>query len=148
VVQKSARAADDFDAAVEKTEEALIAFVQGDSGPIKEMFSTRDDVILANPLGPPYRGRQAVEEGTDRAVAFFRDGTCEFEDVARYATGDLGYLFHIERAQLRVGDDHDLRRVTLRVTMVYRREDDGWKIVHRQADPIMNPRPVESIFEP
>ncbi len=143
----SAGAVDDFDAAVEKTEEALIAFVQGDSEPMKAMFSTRDDVVLANPLGPPYRGRVAVEEGTDRAVAFFRDGTCEFEDLARYATTDLGYLFHIERAELKVGDDEELKRVTLRVTMVYRREDEGWKIVHRQADPIMSPRPVESIFE-
>jgi hypothetical protein len=31
--------------------------------------------------------------------------------------------------------------------MIYRREDDGWKIVLRQADPIMAPRPIDSIIE-
>jgi ketosteroid isomerase-like protein len=41
----------------------------------------------------------------------------------------------------------EVRRITLRVTMIYRREDDGWRIVHRQADPIMTPRPIDSILE-
>ncbi len=136
-----------FDDAVAKTREALIAFVQGNSAGMKELYSAGDDVVLANPFGPPWRGRSAVEQGLDRAVAFFKGGTCEFEDVARHATDDLGYVFHIERAQVNLGDGDDLNRITLRVTMIYRREDDGWKIVHRQADPIMTPRPIESVLE-
>ncbi len=137
----------DFEAAVAQTERALLSFVQGDPEPMKSMFSMSDDVVLANPLGPPNRGRRAVEEGTERAAAFVREGTCVFEEISRYATDDLGYLFHIERAQFKVGDDDDLKRTSLRVTMIYRREQEGWKIVHRQADPIMSPRPIESIFE-
>jgi ketosteroid isomerase-like protein len=138
--------ATDFAAVVEQTEQALVAFVQGDSSGMKSLFSRSDDVVLANPLGPPARGRSAVEEATDRAVASFR-GTCEFEVLARYATSDLGFVFHIERVEAKVGESDEPRRITLRVTMIYRREDDGWKIVHRQADPIMTPRPIESIFE-
>lgn len=114
---------------------------------MKALFSRSDDVVLANPLGPPVRGRSAVEEATDRAVAFLRDGTIEFEEMARYATSDLGYLFHIERVNAKLGESEELRPVTLRVTMIYRREDDGWKIVHRQADPIMTPRPIHSIID-
>jgi hypothetical protein len=30
------------------------------------------------------------------------------------------------------------------VTTIFRSEDDGWRIVHRHADPITTPRPVES----
>ena len=137
----------EFDAVVEKTELALAAFVQGDTTPMKSLFSRRDDVVLANPLGPPVRGPKAVDEAGDRAASFLRGGTIEFEDIARYATSDLGYLFHIERTKVKVGESDELRAITLRVTMIYRREDDGWKIVHRQADPIMTPRPIESIFE-
>jgi ketosteroid isomerase-like protein len=67
--------------------------------------------------------------------------------MGRYATPDLGYVFHIERVEAMVGESDELRRITLRVTLIYRREDDGWKIVHRQADPIMTPRLIDSIIE-
>jgi ketosteroid isomerase-like protein len=137
----------DFDAVVAQTEQALVAFVQGDSSGMKSLMSRSDDVVLANPLGPPVRGSSAVDEATDRAVAFIRGGTIQFEDMARYATSDLGYVFHIERVEAKVGESDEPRRFALRVTMVYRREDDGWKIVHRHADPIMTPRPIDSIFE-
>jgi ketosteroid isomerase-like protein len=136
----------DFDAVVDETEQALVRFVQGDTSRIKSLLSRSDDVVLANPLGPPSRGPRAVDEATDRAAAFFRDGTIEFEDMARCATG-LGYVFHIERIAVKVAESVEPRRIALRVTMVYRHEDDGWKIVLRQADPIMTPRPIDSIIE-
>lgn len=47
-----------------------------------------------------------------------RDGTSEFEELARGATSDMGYVFHIERVVAEVGDSDDLRRITLRVTMI------------------------------
>ena len=137
----------DFDAVVEQTNQAIRAFVQGDSSDIKSLFSHGDDVVLANPLGPPSRGRREFEEGTDRAVALLREGTIEFEELARHSTSDFGYVFHIERVEAKVGESDEPRRITLRVTMIYRREDDGWKIVLRQADPIMTPRPLDSIFD-
>lgn len=137
----------DFDTVVEQTRQALIAIVQGDSSGMKSLFSHSDDVVLANPLGPPSRGRSEVEETTDRAVSHLRGGTCEFEEIARHATADLGYVFHIERALAKIGESNEPSRITLRVTMIYRREDDGWKIVLRQADPIMTPRPIDSITE-
>jgi ketosteroid isomerase-like protein len=141
------RSATDFDAVVEQTNQALIAFVQGDSSGMNSLFSRGDDVVLANPLGPPLRGGSAVAEAGERIAPNFRDGTCEFEEMASHATSDFGYVFHIERVVAKVGDSDDLRRITLRVTMIYRREDDGWKIVLRQADPIMTPRPIDSIIE-
>lgn len=92
-------------------------------------------------------GPNAVDEAGARAAAFLREGTIEFEEMARHASSDLGYVFHIERVTAKVGDSEEPRSFALRVTMIYRREDNGWKIVHRQADPIMTPRPIESIFE-
>lgn len=97
----------DFDTVVEQTRQALVAFVQGDSSGMKSLFSSSDDVVLANPLGPPTRGRNGLEEIADRAVSHFRDGTCEFEETARHATADLGYVFHIERTVAKVGESNE-----------------------------------------
>jgi ketosteroid isomerase-like protein len=143
----NAAQADDFDAVVEQTRQALIAFVQGDSSGMNSLFSRGDDVVLANPLGPPLRGGSAIAEAGERIAPNFRDGTCEFEELARHATSDFGYVFHIERSESKIGENAEPSRITLRVTMIYRREDDGWKIVLRQADPIMTPQPIDSIID-
>ena len=73
------RSENDFDAVVEQTNQALIAFVQGDSSPITSLYSRGDDAVLANPLGPPLRGGSAIVEESERTANNFRDGTIEFE---------------------------------------------------------------------
>ena len=48
--------ADDLDQVIERTHLALGEIVDGDPEPLKEMYSHRRDVSLANPFGPPVRG--------------------------------------------------------------------------------------------
>ena len=79
----------DFDSAVESYQQALDAFLKGDAGPVSEHFSRRDDVTLANPLGPPRVGRADVETAIRQASAHFEDGFMRFEEISRYATDDL-----------------------------------------------------------
>ncbi|MBT2522623.1 hypothetical protein [Arthrobacter sp. ISL-28] len=45
-----------IDLIVEQYHRALDEVVKGDPAPKKELISRRDDVSLANPLGPPVRG--------------------------------------------------------------------------------------------
>ena len=144
---RDAAASGDFDLAVQQTHLALDAFVRGDPGPILSIFSERDDVVLANPFGPPRRGRIEVERATEQAAALFRDGTCRYEEISRYVTPDLGYIHELERAEAKTGGNEEFSTVSLRVTMIYRREGDTWKIVHRHADPITAPRSLDSIID-
>ena len=59
-------------ASIEQDHRALDAIVRGDQGPKKAVFSHRDDVTLANPLGPPARGWNQVEEALERAASQLR----------------------------------------------------------------------------
>jgi ketosteroid isomerase-like protein len=57
-----------------------------------------------------------------------------FELVAAGVSGDLAYVVGYERGAAAVGGG-PVEPVDLRVTQVYRREDDEWKLVHRHGDP-------------
>jgi len=45
-------AADDVDQLIERYQRGLDEFMKGNPEPVKELFSHREDVTLANPLGP------------------------------------------------------------------------------------------------
>ena len=71
-----------------------------------------------------------------------------FETVTKYVTPELAYVVWIERPKAKVGGSEEITPFALRVTMVFRPEEDGeWKIVHRHADPITTPQPAESVIQ-
>ena len=119
------------------------AFVAGDPVPQKKLWSRRDDVTLANPLGPPVRGWSEVEAALDRAVSGIRDGEPgRYDTISEYATADLAYNVGMQHTRAKFGNEDEIRSISLRVTTIFRREHDGWRIVHRHADPISEPRPA------
>lgn len=137
----------DLDEVIDRFHVALDAFFKGDPEPMKAMYSHRDDVSLANPFGPPALGWRQVAEAMARAAAHYRDGgATDFERMAEYATPDLAYVVEIEHYTAKVGRSEDISPVALRVTTVLRPEDEGWKIVHRHADPITTIQPAESVI--
>lgn len=93
---------DSFDQAVERYHEALLEFVKGDAGPVLQVFSQREDVVLWNPLRPFAQGPSEVAETTQRAASHFADGACEFETVTSLATAE----FWIHRARRAVQRNH------------------------------------------
>lgn len=138
----------DFADAVDAYRRALEQYVTGDPEPVMAFVSQREDVTLANPLGPPHRGPAEVGKAGRGGAAQLRDGSIRgFEEISRYSTSDLGYVVQIERAQARFPGSETMNPIALRVTMIFRREGDVWKLVHRHADPITTPRPITSTIE-
>jgi ketosteroid isomerase-like protein len=137
----------DFDSAIEGYRQALQTFVKGDPTPAAEFWSRRDDVTLANPLGPPRRGWADVAKAMEEAAANLTDGSIAFEEVSRYATPDLGYVVQLERTEVQLVGSEDLTPLSLRVTVILRREGDIWTIAHRHADPITTARPISTAIE-
>jgi ketosteroid isomerase-like protein len=140
-------AVDDVDELIEQYQLALGEFVKGNPEPAKRLYSHREDVTLANPLGPAVRGWEQVAATMERAASNLRDGEMvAFENVAKYVTPELAYVVWVERQQAKVGAREDIAPSALRVTMIFRPEDGTWKVVHRHADPITTARPAESII--
>jgi ketosteroid isomerase-like protein len=138
----------DFDAVVERYHLALDEYVKGNLEPVKMLFSHRDDVTLANPIGPPQRGREQVAAAAQRAASQFSEGeSVGFEIVAKYVTPELAYIVEIHRGKARFGASPDIAPFALRLTTIFRPEDGVWKIVHRHADPITTAQPIESIIQ-
>jgi ketosteroid isomerase-like protein len=140
---------DDAEAVIEQSHRALGEFFKGDPRLVLELFSRRDDVTLGNPFGPFVRGWERVSETAARAATHYRDGeVISFERVAAYATSDLVCVVEVERYRAKVGGSEEVTPVALRVTSVVQREDDGWRIVSRHADPITLALPPESVIQP
>jgi ketosteroid isomerase-like protein len=138
----------DFVQALEEYHRAVDAFVTGDPEPQKALFSRRDDVTLANPLGPPVRGWRQVEQALDRAATTIREGEpTQWESISRVVTADLAYSVEIQRTRAKLSGAEGLESFALRVTSIFRREDGKWRVVHRHADPITTPRSVDSVLE-
>jgi ketosteroid isomerase-like protein len=83
----------------------------------------------------------------DRAAGNYRDGEIVgFENLSTVIAPELAYSVEVESYRARVGGAEELVPVSLRVTTVFRREGDAWKVAHRHADPITAPRPPESVI--
>jgi ketosteroid isomerase-like protein len=139
---------EDFDEIIEPYHQALGDIINESPEGYLNFYSHRDDVTLANPFGPPARGWDEVSKTLEGAASHYREGELTgFEMVAKYVTPELAYLVEMERFKAKVGAREDASPVTLRVTSIFRPEDDTWKLVHRHADPITTPQPAESVIQ-
>ena len=138
----------DLDSVIEQYHQALDEYIKGNPEPVIKMFSQRDDVSLAQPLGPTALGRKQVVETGERNASYLRDGErIGFESLVKVVTPDLSFIVEVERFKAKVGGRQDFTHSALRVTTIFRPEEGSWKIVHRHADPIVTNQPVESIIQ-
>jgi ketosteroid isomerase-like protein len=141
-------AVDDVDELIEQYHRVQREFLRGNPQPVKDLFSHREDVTLANPYGPPVRGWEKVAKTVEHAASLRSDGTfLGWQIVAKYVTAELAYVVQIERAKAKVGAREEITPLAVRSTMIFRPEESEWKIVHRHADPIITPQPAESVIQ-
>jgi ketosteroid isomerase-like protein len=141
----------DFSEFLEQYHLALGEIINGGAGLYRSLYSQGDDATLANPFapfGPVSRGYEQVCETLERAASNYVEGRLiGFENISTFLTPELGYIVEVERFEARVRGREGMSPVALRVTTVVRREDEDWKVAHRQADTITSPRPATSVFE-
>lgn len=127
---------EDLDAAIDAYHDADASIIRGDTERYRQVYSHRDDATLANPFGGIWRGWDQIREGLDRAASLYRDGEFIANDtVARHVSGDFTYLVELQRFRAKLAGSSEFSEGILRTTSVLRREDGGWRVVHRHADP-------------
>jgi ketosteroid isomerase-like protein len=115
---------------------AAAAFVRGNAEPLKALFSHRDDVTILGAFGGFEQGWDLVGPRLDWASSQFRDGVWSCTNLSTHLTEDMACLVDIERTEGLLGGGHERVNQELRVTHVFRREGDDFRIVHRHADPL------------
>ena len=126
-------AEDEVQQASEQFYAALNRTLDGDSSPMEQIWSHGSDVSAMHPFGSRSLGWEEVRAGWEQAAQAFSDGQVALDDlVVVPISGDAAYTLGTEHGQAKVGDASI--GIDWRVTNIYRREADGWKIVHHHTD--------------
>ena len=126
---------------IAKLETAEEEFVQGRPLAFQALWSRADDVTLCGGFGGVERGWQNVTDRLGWVSKKYSDGTRTREEISRMVGADFAYLVQREVIRSRVASRAEPSTQELRATMVFRREADGWRIVHRHADLQMATKP-------
>ena len=137
------RTAADFEEFLARYEAANTAFVNGDPAPWLAITAAADPASIFGGFGGRCEpGVAAVHERYRLAAGGFRPSgaTVDFEYLVKDVRGPLAYAVAIERAEVLHAGRTEPEPHVLRSTMIFRAEPDGWRIVHRHADPMVDLR--------
>lgn len=120
---------------LDRVDAAQVELQNGKAESFKALWSRSEEVTLAGGFGGTIeKGWERIAARLDWVAGQYSNGRTRRERVVVGVGGDLAYVVQHEHIEFRVpGHEADSTR-DYRVTMVFRRESDGWKLVHRQAD--------------
>ena len=125
-------------------QQASTEFVRGNSAPLLELYSSSDPMHICGAFGGYETGAEKVRARVQWAGEQYRDGHYTEELIDQWLGTDSAVTLTLETIEATIGGQTN-RRQELRVTLVYRREHDGWKIAHRHAD-FLRPTSTENPF--
>ena len=126
---------EEFQAMLAKVDAAQLELQNGRAEAFKALWSHADDITLSGGFGGSVeKGWEQISRRLDWVVAQFSKGTHTHEVIASNVSGDLGYVVQIEHIRFHVPGQTKESTRDYRVTMIFRRESDGWRIIHRHAD--------------
>ena len=118
-----------------RLEAAEVEFARGRPGDFKALWSHTGDVTLCGGLGGQTEiGWDRVAARLDWASSKYKDGARGRQEFNCQIFGDTAFLVQKEIIDARIGSETEPSRQELRVTMVFRRGGEGWRIIHRHAD--------------
>ena len=123
---------DEVRKASEQFYSALNRMVAGDSAPLTDIWSHSTAVTTMHPIGGRQVGWDEVRESFEQTSGLASGGHVKLADQIIQVAGDVAYELGVEQGQAQfAGQQVDIEQ---RVTNIYRREPEGWKIVHHHTD--------------
>ena len=129
-----------FKSFLEKWEQCITHFINGDPSSWKQNSSQTDDATIFGAFGGyGEKGRKEVGSRYDWASSQYKPSGAKIkvEYLSIVVSTDLAYTVGIERSEALLGDMKKTAPRVLRSTQIFRKENGEWKLLHRHADPII-----------
>jgi len=122
---------------------ALNHMLTGDAGKLSDIWAHDKNVTTLHPIGGRQVGWDGVFGSFSKVAGLSSNGEVTLKDQAIQVFGDGAYEIGLEQGKVTIGkipvtNEH-------RVTNVYRRGPDGWKIIHHHTD--VSPALVKAVKE-
>ncbi len=124
-----------FEQFMKQREAAAKAYVSGDSAPVGRLSTQDSPASFFGPMGGHVEGAKKVGSTYERgAEPFQAGGKSKLKILHMGASNGLAYWVGLQQATVFMGKSPKATPMSLRITEVFRREDDEWKLIHRHAD--------------
>jgi len=111
---------------------ALSRMANGDPGPVSAICSHGSTITTMHPIGGREVGWAQVEGPWGQVAHLASDGKIGLRDQLLRVVGDVAWEVGVEYGEFKLAG----RPVSVehRVTNIYQREGEGWKLVHHHTD--------------
>ena len=124
-----------FEQFMKRREDVARAYVRGDAEPLGRIVTRVSPATFFGPQGGSHQGPNHVYATYERGAAQFEpDGDSSFEILQMAASDGIAYWVGFQRVTARLRGSTAAIPLNLRVTELFHRESDEWKLVHRHAD--------------
>lgn len=129
----------DFEQFMKQRSEIALAYMNGDAAPLGEITTHHSPATFFSPSGTYRQGAEAVWSQYEHDVTSFeKGGEGQLEVLHMAASNGLAYWVGFQRATAHLRGRPEAVSFNLRVTELFRREGNNWKLIHRHADPLLS----------
>lgn len=127
-------ARESFEDFMKRRAKASEGFLNGDFGDMLEMASHEDPSTFFPVNGGAVSGAQRVNDVHRQTARQFLHGTARVEMLQYGSDVEMGFWAGVVHAEVVLKGETESKSIKLRMTEVFRRNEQGWKLIHRHAD--------------